>query len=154
MSNEERPIPIPRPRQSKAFSDETDSTSRAYENYAIKQTANASLYDALNAQLNDLKVEMQRPQPRPRGIKPAQNYENTTLNNCESPQQSYQQPDLPPKTGAIRKAPNIPKLENKLENDEDKESPEVESNKEDVMSLSLSTSGKSNSEKYVTPSPT
>lgn len=147
MSNEERPIPIPRPRQLKAISNETDLS--AYENYVIKQASNASLYDALNAQLQDLRVEMQRPQPMPRSSKPVQNYENTTLNNCE---QSYQQPDLPPKTGAIRKTSNIPKVENKL--DDDKESPEVESNKDDVMSLSSSTSGKSNSEKYVTPSPT
>lgn len=145
MSNEERPIPIPRPRQLKAISDETDSS--VYENYVIKQAANASLYDALNAQLQDLRVEMQRPKPMPRSSKPVQNYENTTLNNCE---QSYQQPDLPPKTGAIRKTSNIPKVENKL----DEESPEIESNKDDVMSLSSSTSGKSNSDKYVTPSPT
>lgn len=153
MSNDERPIPIPRPRQLKSTSDETDSASRAYENYAIKQAANASLYDALNAQLNDLKVEMQRPQPKPRSSRPVQNYENTTLNNSE-PQQSYQQPDLPPKTGAIRKTSNIPKLDNKLGNEDDKNSPETESNKDDVMSLSSSTSGKSNSDKYITPSPT
>lgn len=141
MSNEERPIPIPRPRQSKSITDETDSTSRAYENFTIKQSS-ASLYDSLNAQLSDMREEMQKPMPMPRSSKnvAVTNYENSPLNNET---ESYQQPDLPPKTGAIRKTSNIPKVD-KLNNDD---------SKDDVLSQSSSTSSKSNSEKFATPSP-
>lgn len=154
MSNEgERPVPTPRPRQLKSTSDETDS---AYENFTLKPLpAKESFYDELNAQLNDMKVEMQRPMPMPRSSKAiSRNYENSPINNSEPPPSPKQQPDLPPKTGAIRKTPNIPtQLENKLNNNV--ESTENNNNKDDVLSLSSSsTSGKSNSEKFVTPSPT
>lgn len=152
MSSEERPVPIPRPRQSRPISDETDSASRAYENFTIKPPANASIYDGLNAQLSELKVEMQKPLPMPRSNK-NRNYENTQLNNIadnnSEQTQSYQQPDLPPKTGAIRKTPNIPK-EDKLNNNRQET---VAEHADDVLSNSSSTSGKSGGDKFITPSP-
>jgi hypothetical protein len=152
MSSEERPVPIPRPRQSKT-SDEIDSSARAYENFTIKPPANASIYDGLNAQLSEMKVEMQKPMPMPRSNK-NRNYENAQLNNIannnsEQPQ-SYQQPDLPPKTGAIRKTPNIPKEDNLNNNRHET----VAEHADDVLSNSSSTSGKSGGEKFITPSPT
>lgn len=149
MSSEERPVPIPRPRQSKSTSDEIDSASKAYENFTVKAPVNASFYDDLNAQLSEMKVEMHKPLPMPRSNR-NKNYENTQLNNnnCEQ-SQSYQQPDLPPKTGAIRKTPNIPK-EDKLNNNR----PElVAEHADEVLSNSSSTSGKSSGDKFITPSP-
>lgn len=163
MSNEERPVPTPRPRQIKSTSDEIDSNSNAYENFTIKQpTTSAGLYEMLNDQLKSMRVEMERPSPAPRTSKPVVgNYENTTINNNNNNNNevSYQQPILPPKTGAIRKTSNIPKVDNNLN---DKESIEVntfnnnETKKDDELSVSSTTSEKSNekNEKYVTPSPT
>ena len=153
MSSEERPVPIPRPRQLKSISDETDSASSAYENFTIKTPASTSIYDGLNAQLSELKVEIQRPMPMPRSsANKSRNYENTQLNNIinnnsEQPQ-SYQQPDLPPKTGAIRKTPNIPK-DDKLNNNRQETVAEID----DVLSNSSSTSNKSGGDKFHTPSP-
>lgn len=156
MSSEERTVPIPRPRQLKSTSDETDSASRAYENFTIKPPpANASFYDDLNAQLSKMKVEMQKPMPMPRSNK-NRNYENQQLNNInnnsssEQPQ-SYQQPDLPPKTGAIRKTSNIPQ-EDKLNNNSSRHEMVTE-HADEVRSNSSSTSGKSGSDKFQTPSP-
>lgn len=150
MSSEERPVPIPRPRQLKSTSDETDSGSRAYENFTIKSPSNASIYDALNAQLSDMKVEMQKPMPMPRSSR-TKNYENTQLNNVNNnnEEQSYQQPDLPPKTGAIRKVPNIP-VEDKLNNNRQET---VVEHADEVLSNSSSTSNKSGVDKFATPSP-
>jgi hypothetical protein len=134
MSDENRPVPTPRPRQLKSTSDES-----AYENFTIKP----SLYDSLNEQLGEMRVEMQRPIPipTPRVRVTNRNYENTQLNN---------QPDLPPKTGAIRKTTNIPKVENDLSEEQVQES---RKDTDDILSISSSTSGKSNSEKYTTPKP-
>ena len=147
MNNENRPIPVPRPRQLKSTSDEIDSSSKVYENYTIRPTSTASVYDAVNSQLNEMKIEMQKPLPTPRTKLNTRNYENSPLNN--------NQPELPSKTGAIRKAINIPKVENNIK--EATEKSDLEESKketEDVLSLSSSTSGKSGSEKFVTPSPT
>ena len=152
-SSEERPVPVPRPRQLKPTSDEIDSNSKAYENFTIKPPINASFYDNLNAQLSEMRVEMQKPMPMPRSTK-SRNYENAQLNNNDEEQkpQSYQQPELPPKTktGAIRKTSNIPK-EDKLNNN--KHESVVEHAADEVLSNSSSTSGKSSSDKFVTPSP-
>ena len=147
MNNENRPIPVPRPRQLKSTSDEIDSSSKVYENFTIRPASSASFYDAVNAQLNEMKLEMQKPLPTPRTKLNTRNYENSPLNN--------NQPELPSKTGAIRKAINIPKVENNIK--EATEKSDLEERKketDDVLSLSSSTSGKSNSEKFVTPSPT
>lgn len=147
MNNENRPIPVPRPRQLKSTSDEIDSSSKVYENFTIRSTSSASVYDAVNAQLNEMKIEMQKPLPTPRTKLNTRNYENSPLNN--------NQPELPSKTGAIRKAINIPKVENNIkESTEKSDLQEKKKETEDVLSLSSSTSGKSCSEKFVTPSPT
>jgi hypothetical protein len=149
MSDENRPVPTPRPRQSK--SDETDAAPSVYENFSIKPAAStASLYDSLNEQLSEMRAEMQKPVPTPRSrVVINRNYENTQLNN--------HQPELPPKTGAIRKAPNIPKVENNLNDDkEDNEELQQQQSRkdtDDILSISSSTSGKSNNEKYTTPRP-
>lgn len=156
MSDENRPVPVPRPRQSKTASDEIDATSKVYENYTIKAAvSNSSVYDALNEQLSELRAEMQKPIPTPRARVANRNYENTQLNNHH-----HHQPELPPKTGAIRKTANIPKVENNLNDDKVEDEAKIENEErikkdtEDIMSLSSSTtSGKSYSEKYTTPSP-
>ncbi|KAL7032201.1 hypothetical protein ACKWTF_007254 [Chironomus riparius] len=147
MNNENRPIPVPRPRQLKTTSDEIDSSSKVYENFTIRPKSSASFYDAVNAQLNEMKLEMQKPLPSPRTKLNTRNYENSPLNN--------NQPELPSKTGAIRKAINIPKVENNIKETTEKSNLEERKKEtDDVLSLSSSTSGKSNSEKFVTPSPT
>ena len=147
MNNENRPIPVPRPRQLKSTSDEIDSSSKVYENFTIRATSSASVYDAVSAQLNEMKIEMQKPLPTPRTKLNTRNYENSPLNNNH--------PELPSKTGAIRKAINIPKVENNIkESTEKSDLEEKKKETEDVLSLSSSTSGKSGSEKFVTPSPT
>lgn len=149
MSSEERPVPIPRPRQLKSTADETDSAARAYENFSIKPPANASFYDALNAQLSEMKEEMQKPLPMPRSNK-NRNYENAQLNHVNNnSEHAYQQPDLPPKTGAIRKTPNIPKEDNLNNNRQET----VAEHADEVLSNSSSTSAKSGSDKFATPSP-
>jgi hypothetical protein len=158
MSEESRAVPIPRPRQLKSTSDETDSASKVYENFTIKplpsDSSTTSVYDQLNAQLSELRAEAQKPLPTPRTkVVAKRNYENspdfTRLNNL-------QQPDLPPKTtGAIRKTTNIPKVENNLNDaivDEDKND-KSQHDLDEVLSMSSSTSGKSNSEKFITPNP-
>lgn len=149
MSNEKRPVPVPRPRQLKSTSDEIDSSSKVYENFIIRPYSSASAYDEVNAQLNAIKLEMQKPMPSPRTkIVNNRNYENTTLNNNI-------QPELPSITGAIRKTPNIPKVENNIKESPERPEPvEKKKDTDDVLSLSSSTSGKSGSEKFVTPSPT
>lgn len=148
MNNNNRPVPVPRPRQLKSTSDEIDSSSKVYENYTIRTTSTSSVYDAVNAQLSELKLEMQKPMPTPRTKLMNSNYENSSLNNI--------QPELLSRTGAIRKTPNIPKVENNIKEPNERTPETVERSKdtEDVLSLSSSTSGKSGSEKYVTPSPT
>lgn len=147
MNNENRPIPVPRPRQLKSTTDEIDSSSKVYENFTIRSRSSASAYDAVNAQLNEIKIEMQKPLPTPRTKLNTRNYENSPLNN--------NQPELPSKTGAIRKTINIPKVENNIkESTEKSDLQEKKKETEDVLSLSSSTSGKSGSEKFVTPSPT
>jgi hypothetical protein len=149
MSEGERPVPKPRPRQLKS-TDETDRSSKVYENYTlptvVKKTE--SLYDNLNAQLNDLKADaVHRPVPTPRGrttITPKSDYENSPkpLNNDTETSPSRT-------TGAIRKVPNIPSVKNNFDDNE----PEDRSQKDaDVLSQTSSTSGKSDS-KFTTPSP-
>jgi hypothetical protein len=141
--------PIPRPRHLKPSTDETDTTSKVYENFQLPK----SVYDELNAQLSDLKTEnVQRPVPTPRArtnMGKSRNYENspetaTRLNN----QNELSSPTS--KTGAIRKAPNIPSVKNNLD-----ETETVQDAKDfDILSQTSSTSGKSSGDsKFTTPSP-
>lgn len=150
MSEGERPVPKPRPRQLKS-TDETDRASKVYENYTLPTAAKTeSVYDNLNAQLNELKVDaVHRPVPTPRvrtTIPPKSDYENSPklLNNDMeiSPSRT---------TGAIRKVPNIPSVHNRLDENEGEE----RSLKDfDVLSQTSSTSGKSGGDqKFATPSP-
>lgn len=148
MSEGEKPIPVPRPRQLKA-GDETDAAPKVYENYAIP--IGASVYDNLNEQLMEMKAEALRPVPVPRAratVTPKREYENAPetakpLNNQQSPAELS-----PSRTGAIRKAPNIPSVKNNF--DDMNKSDEVKDF--DVLSQTSSTSGKSDS-KFSTPSP-
>lgn len=152
----EKPTPVPRPRQTKS-TDETDRSSKVYENYTLPtNNKTQSVYDILNAQLEELKADpINRPVPTPRARTAAphtRDYENSPetaqpLNNTEiSPSKT---------TGAIRKAPNIPSVKNNLDETDHVQgkSPEERSLKDfDVLSQTSSTSGKSDS-KYATPSP-
>lgn len=162
MSEGERPTPAPRPRQSVA--DETDasmSSSQVYENYTLPVSKPGSVYDGLNDQLSELRVDaVHRPVPTPRArtTVPAKTiYENAPetarpLNN--------QQSDLSPgrSTGAIRKAPAIPSVKNNLDETDravrERNHDDVSINDADVLSLNSSTSGKSGGDsKFATPSP-
>lgn len=160
MSEGEKPIPVPRPRQTKS-NDETDTSSKVYENYSLPTGKAPSVYDNLNAQLSELKTDAVHhrpvPVPRARNAAPSKSaYENSPdiakpLNN--------QQPvvDQSPlrTTGAIRKAPNIPSVKNNFESHEpvhDKTAEDKSLKDFDVLSETSSTSGKSDS-KYATPSP-
>lgn len=159
MSEGEKPIPVPRPRQTKS-TDETDTSSKVYENYTLPTIKTQSVYDGLNAQLNELKADaVHRPVPVPRirniGL-PKADYENSPesakpLNN--------QQPlaEQSKTTGAIRKAPNIPSVKNNLDNKEpfnDKVADDKSLKDFDVLSQTSSTSGKSIGDgKFATPSP-
>lgn len=164
MSEGERPTPAPRPRQS--VSDETDasmSSSKVYENFSLPATKPGSLYDGLNEQLSELKIDpVHRPVPAPRArtAVPARKtvYENapptaSPLNN----QQSDQSPGR--STGAIRKAPSIPSVKNNLDETdrsarERNTNDDVSLNDADVLSQNSSTSGKSGGDsKFATPSP-
>lgn len=150
MSEGEKPVPVPRPRQLKS-TDETDATSsRVYENYTIPGHK-SSVYDNLNEQLDELKAEaaVQRPVPTPRArvsAAPKINYEN-------APRPLNNQDEISPsrKTGAIRKAPSIPSVKNNLDdNTELVMTTSTESRESDVLSQ---TSSNSNDSKYQTPSP-
>ena len=160
----EKPIPVPRPRQTKS-TDETDTSAKVYENYTLPINKTQSVYDSLNAQLNELKAESVHrpiPVPRARNIGPPKNdYENSPdsafsakpLNNHQAIAEQ-----LPTRTtGAIRKAPNIPSVKNNLDNSEhvhDKSAEERSLKDFDVLSQNSSTSGKSSGDsKYTTPSP-
>lgn len=152
----EKPTPVPRPRQTKS-TDETDRSSKVYENYTLPlNSKTASVYDCLNAQLDELKADpINRPVPTPRARTAEarrREYENSPeaampLNNTElSPSRT---------TGAIRKAPNIPNIKNNLDETDHTQvkTPEERSLKDfDVLSQTSSNSAKSDS-KYTTPSP-
>ena len=147
MSEGERPIPKPRPRQLKS-TDETDRASKVYENYTLPISPKTeSVYDNLNAQLSEFKADAgHRPVPTPRARASAKtDYENSPklMNNDNE--------ISPPRTtGAIRKVPNIPSVKNNFEESEaDEKLRDV-----DVLSQNSSTSGKSSGElKFSTPSP-
>lgn len=168
----EKPTPVPRPRQTKSV-DETDRSSKVYENYALPtNNKTQSVYDSLNAQLDELKADpINRPVPTPRArTANAREYENAPetakpLNKTElSPTRiaaetakPLNNTELSPArtTGAIRKAPNIPSVKNNLDEPElvQVKTTEESSLKDfDVLSQTSSTSGKSDS-KYATPSP-
>ena len=159
MSEGEKPIPVPRPRQAKSI-DETDTTSKTYENYMLPTKPAESVYDDLNAQLNELKpdnVKRSLPVPTPRTritTVPKKDYENAPDTAKPLNNQQFDGVVSPSKTtGAIRKAPNIPKVQNKFDNAE--QSYEERSLKDfEVMSQTSSTSGKSSGDsKFTTPSP-
>lgn len=149
MSEGEKPVPKPRPRQLKS-TDETDRASTVYENFTLPKAVKVeSVYDNLNAQLNELKVDAVHPPvptPRARTVVSKCDYENSPkpLNNENVETTSRT-------TGAIRKAPNIPSVRNNLDDSE----PEERSQKDfDVLSQTSSTSGKSCGDgKFTTPSP-
>lgn len=149
MNNNDRPAPVPRPRQLKSTHDDIDSSSKAYENFTIRTVSTSSVYDAVNSQLNQMKLEMEKPVPSPRTkiVNNKNFYENSPI-----PLNNAQTPEVPSRTGAIRKAINIPRVENNIGDSNDADDRRMET--EDVLSMSSSTSGKSGSEKYVTPSPT
>jgi len=151
MSEGNRPVPVPRPRQLKSA---VEPAVTAYENFAPKPAPAppvASAYDNLNAQLRELKYQKPAPIPSPRTKVPpknSRNYENAPesakpLNNqptataalSSSPSRS---------TGAIRKVPNVPAANAKGDG---------EPNDFEVMSQSSSTSSKSSDLKFTTPSP-
>lgn len=158
----EKPIPVPRPRQTKS-TDETDTSSKVYENYTLPTNSTQSVYDSLNAQLNELKADAVHhrpvPVPRARNVGPPKNdYENSPesakpLNN----QQPVAEQSPSRTTGAIRKAPNIPSVKNNLDSNEpvhDKSAEERSLNDFDVRSQTSSASGKSSGDsKFTTPSP-
>lgn len=160
MSESERPIPIPRPRQTKS-TDETDRSSKVYENYALPPMKSESVYDNLNAQLNEIKLDaVHRPVPVPRARVNAsrRDYENSpdTARPLNNEQPSAELSPLRT-TGAIRKAPNIPSVRNNFDNPEPvtAQASEERSLKDfDVLSQGSSTSGKSGGDsKFATPSP-
>jgi hypothetical protein len=154
MSEDERPLPVPRPRQQKSC-DETDATSKVYENYTLPTMQPKSAYDKLNEQLNALKIEIVAPVPTPR-VRLTREYENAPETAKPLNNQQATSDNSPSKTtGAIRKAPNIPKLNNKLDDrpepPHDDKSPQKDF---DVLSQTSSTSGKSGGDsRFVTPSP-
>lgn len=161
MSEGERPIPVPRPRQTKSI-DETDRSSKVYENYALP-TKSGSVYDNLNAQLDEIKSDaVHRPVPVPRARVSAtaakRDYENSpdTARPLNNQQQSAEHSPART-TGAIRKAPSIPSVKNNFDESEPivTRTPEERSLKDfDVLSLGSSTSGKSSGDsKFATPSP-
>lgn len=160
MSEGERPIPVPRPRQQKS-SDETDATAKVYENYTLPKKQLESVYDNLNAQINELKQDnasraMPVPVPRLRvATAPKPDYENSPETAKPLNNQQREADASPSKTtGAIRKAPNIPKVNNRL--DVRAEPPQDDKSQKDfdVLSQTSSTSGKSSSDsRFTTPSP-
>lgn len=148
MSEGERPVPKPRPRQLQS-TDETDRSSKVYENYTLPTPPKSeSVYDSLNAQLSELKVDAVHrpvPTPRTRSIVPKFDYENSPkpLNNDAEAS--------PSRTGAIRKVPNIQSVKNNLDENEVDDKLQKDF---DVLSQTSSTSGKSSGDsKFVTPSP-
>jgi hypothetical protein len=149
MSEGEKPIPVPRPRQLKA-TDETNTSSKFYENYTIPSSRAESIYDNVNAQLKEIRddvVHRPVPTPRARTSIAKQSYENSSeLNNRQ-----HEVELSPPKTtGAIRKVPNIPSVKNNFD-----ETDQVHESKDfDVLSQTSSASGKSAGDsKFQTPSP-
>lgn len=165
MSEGENPIPVPRPRQTTKSVDETDRSSKVYENYVLPTLPSnkiESVYDNLNAQLSELRVDdVNRPVPTPRARNTSQAqasvYENAPdtaipLNNQQRPS-----PDVARTTGAIRKAPNIPSVKNNFDNNEaitEKAHDDRSLKDFDVLSQTSSASGKSTGDsKFSTPSP-
>lgn len=152
MSEGEKPIPVPRPRQLKT-TDEPDAAPKVYENYALP--INASVYDSLNEQLMEMKAEALRPVPVPRArvtVTAKREHENAPeaakpLNNQQSSAELS-----PSRTGAIRKAPNIPSVKNNLDDIPSVMNRSDEVKDFDVLSQTSSTSGKSDT-KFSTPSP-
>lgn len=169
MSEGERPTPVPRPRQATKSVDETDRSSKVYENYVLPTLSTSkseSVYDSLNAQLSELKVDaVHRPVPSPRArTAPATAYENAP--ETAKPLNNQQKlititTEVPKSTGAIRKAPNIPSkipsVKNNLEISEpvsDKVHDDRSQKDFDVLSQTSSTSAKSGGDsKFATPSP-
>lgn len=161
MSEGERPIPVPRPRQIKSI-DETDRSSQTYENYALPAKKNESPYDSLNAQLSEIKsdaVHRPVPVPRAKGIAAVskRNYENSpdTARLLNNDQQKAEQSLIP--TGAIRKATIISNVRNSFDNPEPvvvRTSEERTLKDTDALSQASSASEKSGSDsKFATPSP-
>ena len=153
MSEGEKPVPVPRPRQSKADElDTTTSSGKVYENYSLPT---GSVYDNLNAQLNELKndaIHHPVPAPRARGSAAVKReYENSP--EAAKPLNNQQNDQSPSKaTGAIRKSPNIPSVKNNL--DETDHVRSIAHEDFDVLSQTSSTSGKSGGDsKFTTPSP-
>lgn len=157
MSEGEKPIPVPRPRQLRS-TDEPDAAPKVYENYVLPvKKVSASVYDDLNAQLNQLKVEAQRPVPTPRAriaVASKKDYENSP--ESAKPLNNQHVTELSPsrQTGAIRKTSNIPNIRNNLDSTESSLDTSGEGRDFDVMSQNSSTSDKSSADsKYNTPSP-
>lgn len=156
MSEGERPFPVPRPRQLKAV-DEPDAATKVYENYKLPEGKPACVYDSLIAELNVIKQDnVHRPVPTPRArvtVAERRDYENSpesakTLNNQQNDD------EIPKKTGAIRKAPNIPSVRNNLDESDSAMSRSAEAKDFDVMSQTSSTSNRSGGDsKFSTPSP-
>lgn len=153
MSEGEKQIPVPRPRQLKA-SDEADATGKVYENYKIPASKTDSVYDSLHEQLSELRADaVHRPVPVPRvrtAVAPKRDYENApdllkVLNNRQ-----HETEVSPSRTGAIRKVPNIPSVKNNLDEPDHVQEPKDF----DVLSQTSSTSNKSGGDsKFTTPSP-
>lgn len=164
MSEGERPTPAPRPRQS--VGDETDasmSSSKVYENYSLPVNKPGSVYDGLNEQLSQLRIDpVHRPVPAPRArtAAPARTvYENAPTTATARPLNNQQSDQSPGRsTGAIRKAPSIPSVKNNLDETDraarERVNDDVSLNDADVLSQNSSTSGKSGGDsKFATPSP-
>lgn len=163
MSEGEKPIPVPRPRQTAKSTDETDRSSKVYENYvlpSLSTSKSGSVYDSLNAQLSELKADnAHRPVPTPRARSnqaPSTVYENAPETAIPLNNQQRAAPEIPRTTGAIRKAPNIPSVKNNLDTQAvpDKAHDDSSLKDFDVLSQTSSASGKSSGEnKFATPSP-
>lgn len=139
--------------------DESDAAPKVYENFTIPASARlGSVYDSLNEQLIEMKADALRPVPVPRArptIAAKREYENAPETAKPLNNQKPSSEHSPSRTGAIRKAPNIPSVKNNFDdvpaamNKSDKS----EDGKDfDVLSINSSTSGKSDS-KFATPSP-
>lgn len=155
MSEGEKPVPVPRPRQLKP-TDETDSAPKVYENYTIPiDKKSASVYDSLNEQLSEMKTEALRPVPVPRlrvQTTPKSEYENAPETAKPLNNQQTAADTSPSRTGAIRKAPNIPSVKNNFDETPADLNKSDDGHDFDVLSQTSSTSGKSDS-KFATPSP-
>lgn len=146
----DRPVPVPRKRPSKAPNDHVDSGDgvTCYENVDLIKPK-AETYENVQLTLDDGKF-MPKPAPRRKISAPISTVEVVAATEISNVETEVRHDNLLPKsTGAIRKAPQIPKFHDK----EEKIKVDEVDKRERRNSSNSTNSGCSESSSYKTASP-